>query len=106
MGEYAEVHHEPTDPAETDTDSDAYTLMFAYTLPVAEGIYTPYVRYDELTINDDDAVFAGLRDVEGVSVGIRIDVADLMALKFEYRDLEDERDGDVTLYQIQAAFTF
>ncbi|MFT5124180.1 MAG: hypothetical protein ACI9TH_003555 [Kiritimatiellia bacterium] len=106
FAEFAEVQHEPTDAMMADTDSDAYTVMLAYTLPAYEGILTPYVRFDDLSIHNEDTVFAGLRDVEGYSVGIRVDAADLLALKFEYRDLKDERDGDVTLYQAQVAFTF
>lgn len=65
----------------------------------------PYVRYEDMDVSADDAVFAGLLDdYQAFVAGIRYDFDQLAALKAEYRSEELGGGPRTDAYFVQASF--
>lgn len=104
IAEFIHVRHEPVDGG-SSTGSPSFYVHLGYELDGRARGITPYVRYEEIDIDDDDPVFAGqLEDYEAVVVGVRYDFDALAALKAEYRN-EQVGGGDrLDSYYVQASF--
>ena len=70
------------------------------------GMWRPYFRYQYVNVPADDPVFPEVGLQHGPSVGLRIDVADAAALKFQY-DRTERRDlTGYNSFAVQVSFTF
>ena len=70
------------------------------------GAWRPYFRYQYVNAPEDDPVFPGVGLQHGPSVGLRFDVADSAALKFQY-DRTERRDlAGYNSFAVQVSFTF
>jgi len=70
------------------------------------GSYRPYVRYQYVNASQSEPVFpeVGLR--HGPSVGLRYDLSEFVALKFQYDYTARGRDQAIHALALQAGFTF
>jgi hypothetical protein len=102
--EFINVSHKAIGSNES-TASPSYYAHLGYRLPGSLRDFTPYVRYEDMDIEDNDIVFTGvLDDYEAFVAGIRFDFDNLAALKAEYRG-EKLGGGDrMDAYFIQASF--
>jgi hypothetical protein len=70
------------------------------------GAWRPYFRYQYVNVPADDAVFPEVGLQYGPSVGLRFDVADSVAMKFQY-DRTDRRNlAGYNSFAVQLSFTF
>ncbi len=104
IGELFLVQHE--DPAGTTYDSHAFYVQAAYRLPVWHSMFKPYARYEELDVSETDPVYGTLWDKQVALGGVRVDVADLVALKAEYRNELGRGAQRSNTFQAQACLTF
>jgi len=104
IAEFIHVRHEPVNGGPS-TGSPSFYVHVGYELDGrAQGI-TPYVRYEEMDIDDDDPVFAGqLEEYEAVVAGVRYDFDALAALKAEYRNERIGGGDRLDSYYVQASF--
>jgi hypothetical protein len=65
--------------------SAAYYVQVAYRLKAWKSRIKPYVRFEDIDVDDLDPVFSEQSDFTQVLVGVRLDVGTLVALKFEAR---------------------
>jgi hypothetical protein len=84
LAEVAAVRHEEAATGLV-TWSNAYYIQAAYRLPVWRDALKPYFRFEHIDIDAADAVFIGLPNQDGSTVGLRYDVAPFAAVKGEYR---------------------
>jgi len=104
IGELFLVRHEAPD-GET-FDSHAFYVQAAWRLPVARSMLKPYARYEQIDIGSPEPVFTSLRDEQVVLGGVRADVAELVALKLEYRNQLTSGSGRSNTFLAQACLTF
>ncbi|HET9266759.1 MAG TPA: hypothetical protein VFO31_01295 [Vicinamibacterales bacterium] len=67
------------------TWSHAYYIQAAYRLPIWRDVLKPYYRFEHIGVDEADAVFSGLPNLDGSTVGLRYDVAPFAAVKAEFR---------------------
>ena len=68
------------------TWSHAYYIQAAYRLPVWKDALKPYFRFEHIEIDAADAMFSGLPNLDGSTVGLRTDLSPFAAVKVEYRN--------------------
>lgn len=102
--EFINVSHEPVGGG-TSRGSPSYYVHVGYQLAGAARALQPYVRYENMDIDEADPVFTGLlADYEAVVAGLRFDFSDLAALKAEYRSEELAGSARTDAYYLQASF--
>jgi hypothetical protein len=85
----------------------AYYIQAAYRLPQFNRLWKPYFRFEHIGINEADAVFAGVPELDGSTVGVRYDASTYAALKGEFRTWrrgEGSRRNNGGFFQV--CFTF
>jgi len=106
LGEFAMVRHEDSVSGSSE-DSQAWYVQAAYRLPLWRERLKPYARFERLDIAASDPVFhERLSSQELWTLGIRCDVADLVAVKGEYRWSQASPAEDVNALFLQASFAF
>jgi hypothetical protein len=70
------------------------------------GGWRPYVRYQYVNVPDDDLMFPEVGLQHGPSVGLRYDVGEFVALKFQYDRTERRRLSGYNTFATQLSFTF
>ncbi len=70
------------------------------------GKYRPYFRYQYINVPSGDPVNAAVGRQNGPSVGLRIDLADYVALKFQYNHLAQHGVRPLNGLDGQVSFTF
>jgi len=103
IGEVILVRHE--DMAGVDFDSYSFYVQGAYRLPGAASMFKPYARYEQMDIADAEPVFT-LSDEQVVIGGLRMDVAELVAIKVEYRNQLRTGPGRSNTLLVQTSLTF
>ncbi len=104
IGEYIRVRHVPAGGGSTST-SDATFLHAGVRLPGRLRALTPYGRWEETNIADDDLVFTGqVSDYDAVLGGVRYDFSELAALKIEYRSEKVSGGEAIGSFIVQASF--
>lgn len=102
--EFINVSHEAIGGGASQ-GSPAYYLHVGYQLTGAARAFQPYVRYENMDIDEADPVFSGLvADYEAVVAGLRFDFSSLAALKAEYRSEEVAGSARTDAYYLQASF--
>lgn len=104
VAELINVSHEPIAGGGSES-SPAYYVHAGYRLTGSARDFMPYVRYEDMDVSADDAVFAGLLDdYQAFVAGIRYDFDQLAALKAEYRSEELGGGPRTDAYFVQASF--
>jgi hypothetical protein len=104
--EIADVRHELVAGAPT-TSNLAYYAQLAYRLPSAAHLWKPYYRFEHIDIDPADAVFTGLPNLDGSTIGVRYDISTYAAIKTEARIRRRAADRDRTNgWFLQICFTF
>lgn len=67
------------------TSSLAYYIQTAYRLPSSSGLWKPYYRFEHIDVDAADPVLAGVRDLDGSTIGVRYDISMYAAIKTEVR---------------------
>lgn len=102
--EFINVSHEAIGSSASQ-GSPSYYLHFGYQLAGAAQALQPYLRYENMDIDEADSVFSGLvSDYEAFVAGLRFDFSDLAALKAEYRSEEVAGTARTDAYYLQASF--
>ena len=70
------------------------------------GAWRPYARYQYVSAPDDDPVFPEVGLQHGPSVGLRYDVGEFVALKFQYERTERRGLSGYNAVATQLSFTF
>ena len=104
IGEYHHLDHESRTGPEQDT-SNGYYLQFGYRFPSRYPL-TPYARYEEVDVGDDDPLLQGRGlDQNAKVIGLRYDLAATVALTGEFRREEFADSGDAeNVFFIQLSF--
>jgi hypothetical protein len=84
IAEFANVNHSDVKLPASTWNSQAFYVQVAYRLPIAENLWKPYYRFEYIHIPRSDAVFQGVPNLAGSVVGVRYDLSNFAALKFEY----------------------
>lgn len=84
LGEVSLVQHS-YDNGMPDTDSDGGYLQYSHRLQSFGGRLKPYFRLDYLNVDEDDMLFSNLESTDRQTIGLRYDLTDNSALKFEIR---------------------
>jgi hypothetical protein len=112
LTEFAHVRHEGALTREVFNSQAAYA-QFGYRLPGPARKWKPYYRFEWSNISPNDPLFAvsdltvAVRDLVGSSLGIRYDIVNLAAFKFEYRHTaRNPATPIVNGLFLQTAFTF
>ena len=84
IAEYVWLDREGVETGATYS-SAAYYVQVAYRLKVWKARIKPYVRYEDIDVDDLDPVFTGQMDFTQGLVGVRLDVGTLVAIKLEGR---------------------
>jgi hypothetical protein len=108
LAEYARIRHAPRAGAPGAVAvTHAYYGQLAYRLPGRAQAFKPYARYERDRVPAADPVLAPLRlDYEGLTGGVRVDVAAVAALKFEYRGERSQGGRRMRTLVAQLSFTF
>lgn len=83
--EYTRIQHSSRGVA--TTNSEGFYAQIAYRLMGHLHKLKPYYRFERMVIPGGEPVFSTTPAVSGSIYGFRYDLADFVALKFEYRDL-------------------
>jgi hypothetical protein len=86
ISEYAHVNHKEIGGA--NMNSQAYYIQVAYRLPVLNQRLKPYYRFERIRVPAGEPVFTARPSLTGSTFGIRFDIADFVAFKTEYRNLQ------------------
>jgi hypothetical protein len=106
IAEIADVHHEQIGGSLT-TSNLAYYVQGAYRLPSSARLWKPYYRFEHIDIDSNDVVFAGVRNLDGSTLGVRYDLSTYAAIKSEIRVRRRIADQPRTNgWFLQIAFTF
>jgi hypothetical protein len=86
IAEFANVQHDNLTVAAPITNSQAYYVQAAYRLPVMDKKWKPYYRFDYIHVPDADTLFQPIPNLAGSTAGVRFDITNFAAIKFEYRN--------------------
>src|SRR5438128_7096547 len=107
IAEIANVRHRDLAGLLPISNSQAFYIQSAYRLPVATRVWNPYYRYEYIHIPKSDVPFRTVPSLSGSTIGIRYDLTEFAALKFEYRNFRRPPDSTrVNSAFIQTSFTF
>ena len=84
IAEVASIRHDEVGGSSA-TWSHAFYVQAAYRLPQFNRLWKPYYRFEHIGINAGDAVFDGVPNLDGSTLGVRYDASEFAALKGEFR---------------------
>jgi hypothetical protein len=110
ISEFANVHHR-NNLTGTIYNSQAYYVQLAYRLPWESRKWKPYYRFEYTHVPASEALFSApafeVTDLVGSTAGVRFDITDFAAFKWEYRHTKHKpTDPPVNGVFVQTAFTF
>ena len=107
IAEAANIPHKDLSGILATSHSQAFYAQSAYRLPLANKVWKPYYRYEYIHIPKLDLPFRGVSNLNGSVIGLRYDLSEFAALKFEYRHRRRAPDLlRVNSGFIQTSFTF
>src|SRR2546425_4637953 len=110
IAEVANIRHRDLAGVLAVSNSQAFYVQSAYRLPLANRAWKPYYRYEYIHIPKSAVAFRGLPNLMNLSgsiIGLRYDLTEFAALKFEYRNQRRPPDlMRVNSAWIQTSFTF
>ena len=110
LSEFANVHHR-NNLTGTVYNSQAYYVQLAYRLPWQQKKWKPYYRFEYTHIPPTEPLFSSpdfsVPDLVGSTAGVRYDISDFAAFKWEYRHTKrGPTDPIVNGVFAQTSFTF
>jgi hypothetical protein len=84
IAEFANIRHDEIDNPSAMW-SHAYYIQGAYRLPQLNRKWKPYVRFEHVGVNAQDAVYQGVLNLDGTTTGMRYDASSFAAVKGEFR---------------------
>lgn len=110
LSEFANVHHRDSLTG-TVYNSQAYYVQLGYRLPWRQRKWKPYYRFEYMHIPATEPLFSfpdfEVKDLVSSTAGIRYDISDFAALKWEYRHTKrGPTDPIVNGAFVQTSFTF
>ena len=110
ISEFANVHHR-SNLTGTIYNSQAYYVQLAYRLPWESRKWKPYYRFEYTHVPASEPLFSvpafEVTDLVGSTAGVRFDITDFAAFKWEYRHTKHKpTDPPVNGVFVQTAFTF
>jgi hypothetical protein len=111
IAEVANVTHRDVSGVRPVSHSQAFYVQSAYRLPLGDRAWKPYYRYEYIHVPKSDVAFqTGFNPVLNLSgsiIGLRYDLTEFAALKFEYRNQRRPPDSTrINSAWIQTSFTF
>jgi hypothetical protein len=85
IAEFASVRHDEVGAAGDAEWSHGVYVQAAYRLPMFNRLWKPYYRFEHVGIDEDDAMFQGLLELDGSTIGVRYDASPFAAIKGEAR---------------------
>ena len=106
MAEFANVTHKPI-AGGVSSNSQAFYVQTAYRLPWAQKQWKPYYRFEYIHVPRSDAIFRSVvPSFSGSTVGIRYDLTNFAAFKWEYRRYDRRDLPSINGAFVQTSFTF
>lgn len=106
LAEFFHVRHEERSSGMSATNT-SYYVQAAYRLPFANELFKPYARFENIDMDAADVALAGMvSDLDRFLVGIRADVASMVALKLEGRQFKEGDDENVNEIYFALNFVF
>jgi hypothetical protein len=110
ISEFANVHHRDNLTG-TVYNSQAYYIQLAYRLPWEARKWKPYYRFEYTHVPSTEPLFSStafeVTDLVGSTAGVRFDITDFAAFKWEYRHTQHKpTDPAVNGVFVQTSFTF
>jgi len=105
IGEFADVTHEPVFGGVT-SHSQAFYTQFAYRLPFNAKKWKPYYRFEYMHIPFSDTIFKSVPSFNASTAGVRYDITNFAAFKFEYRHYDIRKVPEFNGFFAQTSFTF
>ncbi|OLD17625.1 MAG: hypothetical protein DMG86_10640 [Acidobacteria bacterium] len=110
ISEFANVHHR-NNLTGNIYNSQAYYIQLAYRLPWEARKWKPYYRFEYTHVPASEPLFSApafeVTDLVGSTAGVRFDITDFAAFKWEYRHTKHRpTDPPVNGVFVQTAFTF
>ncbi len=110
ISEFANVHHR-NNLTGNIYNSQAYYIQLAYRLPWEARKWKPYYRFEYTHVPASEPLFSvpafEVTDLVGSTAGVRFDITDFAAFKWEYRHTKHRpTDPPVNGVFVQTAFTF
>jgi len=105
LAEMSNVSHKSMLDSST-SNSQAFYIQPAYRLPLDEGRWKPYYRFDLTHIPQSDALFRGVPSYNSSTVGTRYDISKFAAFKLEYRHYARRNLPKINGVFMQTSFTF
>ena len=110
ISEFANVHHGDILTG-TVYNSQAYYIQLAYRLPWEARKWKPYYRFEYTHVPSTEPLFSStafeVTDLVGSTAGVRFDITDFAAFKWEYRHTKHKpTDPPVNGVFVQTSFTF
>jgi hypothetical protein len=105
LAEVSNVAHKSVADSST-SNSQAFYVQPAYRLPVDEGKWKPYYRFEYTHIPLSDPLFRAVPSYNGSTVGTRYDISRFAAFKLEYRLYNRRSLPRINGIFMQTSFTF
>lgn len=105
IAEFSNVTHTPVG-LPMQFNSQAWYVQTAYRLPFWNRLWKPYYRFEYIHVPKGDTIFAAVPDFGESTAGIRYDISNYVALKFEYRNTRMPGIPRVNGLFAQTSFTF
>ena len=105
IAEFANVNHREVGFTET-FNTQTFYIQAAYRLPWFEQLWKPYYRFDYTDVPAADLVFQSLSSLRGSTVGLRYDISNFAAFKFEFRHQRRPGQSNINGVFLQNSFTF
>lgn len=106
IAEYFHIRHD--DPVTgRETTNVAWYAQLAWRLPWFSGLAKPYARYEAMDIDATDRAFgSSVPDLRRGLVGLRLDVATMVALKLEGRRYRDYQGDEIDEFYTSLSLAF
>ncbi len=105
IAEFANVNHREVGFSET-FNTQTFYIQAAYRLPWFEQLWKPYYRFDYTDVPAADLVFQSLSSLRGSTVGLRYDISNFAAFKFEFRHQRRPGQSSINGVFLQNSFIF
>jgi len=107
IAEFSNVTHKDYSGILATANSQAFYVQSAYRLPFNARVWKPYYRFEYIHIPRSDVPFRNVPNLSGSVLGMRYDLSEFAALKFEYRrQRRAPGEPSVNVGFIQTSFTF
>ena len=103
IAEFANASHRQAG-ASAAANSQSWYVQTAYR--IAESHWKPYYRFEYQHVPKSDVVFQVVPNASGSVAGLRWDISNFSAFKFEYRNFRTPELGRVQYGFVQTSFTF